>query len=69
MGSGNEHAVLEPICELTEMKPERSPGLDVPDVVIVFELDQGQYASAREHLDHLIDVHNLSAHVHFEDQQ
>ena len=58
---------LSPVGGLGEIKPPGGAG-EVPDVVIVFELDHGQYAAAREHLDHLIDNHNLLAHVHFEEE-
>jgi len=57
---------LSPLVDLGETIPPPS-GAEVPEVVIVFELDHQQYAAAREHFDHLIDNHNLSAHVHFED--
>jgi hypothetical protein len=57
---------LSPLVDLSETKPPCVG--EVPDVVIVFELDHQQYASGRAHFDHLIDNHNLSAHVHFEDQ-
>ena len=60
------HEPLSPLDDLSEIKPPCRSG-EVPDVVIVFELDHQQYASVREHFDHLIDNHNLSAHVHFED--
>jgi len=58
---------LNPLVDLGEAVPPPS-GAEVPEVVIVFELDHQQYVSAKEHFDHLIDSHNLSAHVHFEDQ-
>jgi hypothetical protein len=58
---------LSPLGDLNEIKPPGGAG-EVPDVVIVFEMDHQQYATAREHLDHLIDNHNLSAHVHFEEE-
>ena len=57
---------LSPVVDLGEIKPPFASG-EVPDVVIVFELDHQQYGSARAHFDHLIDNHNLSAHVHLED--
>ena len=66
----NEHISPEPLSPLNDLH-ETKPlpgGVEVPEVVIVFELDHQQYAAAREHFDHLIDSHNLSAHVHFEDQ-
>ena len=59
-------APLSPVGDLGEAKPP-SGAAEVPDVVIVFELDHQQYAAAREHFDHLIGNHNLSAHVHFEE--
>ena len=58
---------LSPVVEICEVKPAPG-GAEVPDVVVVFELDQRQYAAARPHFDHLIDNHSLSAHVHFEEQ-
>ncbi|MBL7220220.1 MAG: hypothetical protein ISS69_08905 [Phycisphaerae bacterium] len=57
---------LSPLVDLGEAKPPCG-AVEVPDVVIVFELDHQQYAAARKHFDHLIGSHNLSAHVHFED--
>ena len=57
---------LSPLVDLNETKPPHR-GAEVPDVVIVFELDHQQYGLTRSHFDHLIDRHNLSAHVHFED--
>ena len=57
---------LSPLVDLNDAKPT-ARGSDVPDVVIVFELDHQQYGSSRSHFDHLIDNHRLSAHVHFED--
>ncbi len=58
---------LSPVIDINEPRQDSWAG-DVPEVVIVFELDQQQYAAARKHLDHLIDKHKLSAHVHFEEQ-
>jgi len=58
---------LSPLGDLSEAKPP-SGAAEVPDVVIVFELDHQQYVAAREHFDHLIGSHNLSAHIHFEDE-
>ena len=58
---------LSPVGDLSETKPPCGAA-EVPDVVIVFELDHQQYAAAREHFDHLIGSHNLSAHVHFEEK-
>ena len=58
---------LSPLGDLSEAAPPPSAA-EVPDVVIVFELDHQQYAAAREHFDHLIGSHNLSAHVHFEEK-
>ena len=59
---------LIPLDDLHESRQPPSGGVEVPEVVIVFELDHQQYSVAREHFDHLIDNHNLSAHVHFEDE-
>ena len=65
---GMDPGELSPLCDLREsMGPP--PAAEAPEVVIVFELDHQQYAAAREHFDHLIDGHNISAHVHFEDQR
>jgi len=58
---------LSPLGDLSEAKPPCGAA-EVPDVVIVFELDHQQYAAARKHFDHLIGSHNLSAHVHFEEE-
>jgi len=58
---------LSPLGDLSEAKPP-PPAAEVPDVVIVFELDHQQYDAARKHFDHLIGSHNLSAHVHFEEE-
>ena len=69
MGRKKENVSSEPLSPLNDLcvtKPLPA-GAEAPDVVIVFELDHQQYAAAREHFDHLIDSHNLSAHVHFED--
>ncbi|MDP6635993.1 MAG: ParB N-terminal domain-containing protein [Phycisphaerae bacterium] len=60
---------LAPLDDLGRGEPPLPDGVETPEVVIVFELDREQYASAREHFDHLIDNHNLSAHVHFEDER
>jgi hypothetical protein len=58
---------LSPVVDISKSQPAPKDA-EFPDVVIVFELDQQQYAAARKHLDHLIDKHKLSAHVHFEEQ-
>ena len=50
---------LSPLVDLGEAVSLPS-GAEVPEVVIVFELDHQQYASAREHFDHLIDNHRAS---------
>jgi hypothetical protein len=57
---------LSPLDDISEIKPP-CKGAEVPDVVVVFELDHQQYASVRPHFDHLVDNHELSAHVHFEE--
>ena len=58
---------LSPLEDITEAQAP-SGGAEVPDVVVVFEMDRSQYASARSHFDHLIDKHGAAASVHFEDQ-
>jgi len=71
---GIDCEALSPACEL-EVTNSSGEGTGAdgqamrPDVVVVFELDQRQYAAAREHFDHLIDAHDLPCHVRFEDQQ
>lgn len=40
---------------------------EVPEVVIVFEISADDYAISRSHFDHLIDNHEFSAIVHFDD--
>ncbi len=57
---------LSPLSDISEVKPP-CKGSEVPDVVVVFELDHQQYASVRPHFDHLVDNHKLSTIVHFED--
>ena len=59
-------APLTPLVDLSRTEPP-SRACGAPDVVVVFELDHQQYGSARAHFDHLIDNHNISAHVHLED--
>jgi len=65
-----ENASIEPLSPLGDLSGAKPPpgAAESPDVVIVFELDHQQYAAAREHFDHLIGSHNLSAHVHFEEE-
>jgi len=58
---------ISPVVDISESKPGPR-GEGIPDVIVVFELDFGQYASVRGHFDHLIDAHGLSARVHFEEQ-
>lgn len=58
---------LSPVGDLSAVKPVGGVS-ESPEVVIVFELTRGQYARAREHFDHLIDNHDISASVHFEDE-
>ena len=68
LAGGMAPEALSPLVDLRETTPP-PPAAEAPEVVIVFELDHQQYAAAREHFDHLVDSHNLLAHVHFEEEQ
>jgi len=58
---------ISPVVDIRNIKPAPREAA-TPDVIVVFELDSRQFASARAHFDHLIDNHGLSACVHFEEQ-
>jgi len=66
---GMDCEALSPACDLEATGTDGAGGGVRSEVVIVFELDQRQYAAAREHFDHLIDSHDLPCHVRFEERQ